>query len=126
MRVHRFCSADEVRKLVRGDVLVNMVNHSHVAGPWASSAKGFCFFTGNPDVEIHRLVGIVNTERLVTFEVDPKLLTKCIGRYAVQEDGVMYGVKFVEEYCCYSYSNKEFKIIQISNRYKEYPFIVVS
>ena len=111
MVVHRFMSKAEWKQLKAGKVLRNSSTH---AGR-ATTSRGFCFFTEEPDEAIHWLSGIVNPEMCVTMDVRDGLLNEGFGRYHVGE-----GMQMKKEYWCEQYSVKDVDVVRHSTRYSGY------
>lgn len=121
-------SAEESKKLFKGETLVNNIAHSLTHGS-ASTAKGFCFGIGDEEQAkkaLRRLRGIVSTDILIVFE--PKDIGKfspCKGRYIdydkIDAEGKTledYPIKstptkYFDEYCISSYSLDDLENINV-------------
>ena len=128
MKVHRFMSNAEFQNLVAGKELCNMTNHRKKNGSRTTSI-GFCFFTGDPDKEVHRLSGVVDLDVCVTFDVPENYLRKSFGMYLDEESTDMSKpmnyedfmrearYKKVEEYCRCRYSLDAVTILGVTTKY---------
>lgn len=70
MIVHRFMSAEEYRRLVNGQLLVNESKHKG----FRSESRGFCFTTDEPKEAIRYLSGNVDTAYCVTMDIPESTL----------------------------------------------------
>lgn len=113
--LHRFCSQEEFDSYMRGEQLVNNKDHSKIRGT-ASTSVGFCWFTEDPDIAKHRLSGIVDFDVCITVETDAANVKESKGRYRVNN---VRGVYLIE-YCCTSYDNKRFRLVEATDRFKSY------
>ena len=125
MKLYRFMSYAECDKLLKGETLVNSIDHSKKRGT-ASSAKGFCFGIGDEQQAkkaLRRLRGIVSTDILMVFEPkDFGKFTSCKGRYIdydkIDAEGKTIDdypitsspTKYFDEYCISSYSRDDIDI----------------
>lgn len=112
MKVFRFMSQEEFNKLQKGEVLTNTSEHLESN----TTSVGFCFMDCedySPESTYEFLAGVVSEDVVVQFEVDESLLTKSEGTYAAPliDDVSWFSTMNVDEYCCTSYSNKDFKIL---------------
>ncbi len=115
MRVFRYMSEPELKKLLTGKTIYN---HSAHEGQKTNSV-GFCFFNVD-DIEPTKayfcLLGIASVDYLVIFNLDEegeKLLTKSQGTYREPEVGNMVDKIDLTEYCTQRYSTEHFQIYQI-------------
>lgn len=118
MILNRFCSAQEYERYMAGERLANITDHSlrH-----SSTAKGFCFFEGNPEKEKHYLSGIVDFDYCLTFLVPDGMVERCHGKYPNWiKNGKRNGSVIKEEWCCTEYDNKDFKLLNASTRFQDY------
>lgn len=115
MILHRFCSEEEFDSYKRGELLINEKDHSKTRGS-ASTSVGFCWFTEDPEKAKHRLSGIVDFDICITVETDADNVKESKGRYVV--NGVR-GI-YLTEYCCTSYDNKRFRLIEVTDKFKSY------
>lgn len=111
MRVHRFMSELEYRRLISGETLHNESCHEG----WLTSSVGFCFFTEDPDEAIHWLSGVTFPDYCVTMEVRPEYLRQSVGHYRNPEGGTMEKA----EYCMTSYSLKTVMVVAVTDRYRD-------
>ena len=125
MKLYRFMSIAECDKLLKGETLVNITDHSKKRGT-ASSAKGFCFGIGDEQQAkkaLRRLRGIVSTDILMVFEPkDIGKFTSCQGRYIdydkIDAEGKTIDdypitsspTRYFDEYCISSYSRDDINI----------------
>ena len=128
MKLYRFMSYAECDKLLKGETLVNSIDHSKKRGT-ASSAKGFCFGIGDEQQAkkaLRRLRGIVSTDILMVFEPkDISKFTPCQGRYVDYEkidsegkcvDDYPIGgepCRMFDEYCIESYSLNDIECVDL-------------
>ena len=117
-------SADEFRKLMSGEVLVNDSTH-----PFNRTlAVGFCFTADNPDDAIHWLSGQVDADYCVTMEPREGLLTKAKAEYrdtsvplppldAILAGGMQHHRVVRTEYCTTRYSKADVKILNVTRKY---------
>lgn len=120
MILHRFCSIKEYQKYMAGEVLTNDTDHHRLRGD-ASTAKGFCFFTENPEEAKHWLSGIVDFDYCLTFFVPDEKVNPCKGRYPNWiKPGIKDGVIYRKEFCTSSYDNKSFRLLNVSTRFRSY------
>lgn len=121
MILHRFCSKEEYEKYLAGEKLTNSKDHGADRGYDASTAVGFCFFVEDPEKAKHWLNGIVDFDYCLTFEVPKSRVSICHGRYPNWvKPGVMDGWLIRPEFCCMEYDNKAFKLIGVSDRFRDY------
>ncbi len=115
MTLHRFCSQEEFDCYKRGELLINEKDHSKTRGT-ATTSVGFCWFTENPEKAKHRLSGIVDFDVCITVETDAANVMESKGRYVVN------GVRdtYLTEYCCTSYDNKRFRLVEATDKFKSY------
>ena len=127
MKLYRFMSYAECDKLLKGETLVNSIDHSKKRGT-ASTAKGFCFGIGGLEQakkDYRRLKGIVSPIALLVFTPkDIKKFTPCKGRYIdydkIDAEGksiIDYPIgkgprKYFDEYCIESYSVDDIEKIE--------------
>ncbi len=116
MILHRFCSAKEFEAYRRGDLLVNNTNHSIKRGS-ASTSIGFCFFKEDPEEAKHWLSGIVDFDVCITVEVYDSDVIKSKGRYGTKD---LQGAIIKDEYCCKTYDNYRFRLIEYTTKYSSY------
>lgn len=116
MILHRFCSAKEFEAFQRGDLLVNNTVHSVKRGT-ASTSVGFCFFPEDPEEAKHWLSGIVDFDYCITVEVDESDVKKSRGRYGTVD---LNSVMYKDEYCCKTYDNYRFRLIDYTTEYSTY------
>ena len=125
MKLYRFMSYAECDKLLKGETLENITDHSIKRGS-ASTAKGFCFGIGDEEQAkkaLRRLRGIVSTDILMVFEPkDIGKFTSCKGRYIdydkIDSEGKCvddYPIggepcRMFDEYCISSYSRDDIDI----------------
>ena len=110
MKVFRFMSQEEFDKLQNGETLINTDNHKDLN----TNSVGFCFMDCedySPESAYEFLDGIVSEDIVVQFEVDESLLTKSGGMYADPDGEWFLSRMWVDEYCCTSYNNKDFKLL---------------
>lgn len=131
MIVHRFMSAEEYRRLVNGQLLVNESKHKG----FRSESRGFCFTTDEPKEAIHYLSGNVDTDYCVTMDIPESMLHKSKALYRDwQNDDVMSytslptnanDVPTVEktEYCLTRYSVAKVRIIATTTEFNHIPGI---
>lgn len=128
MKLYRFMSAEESKKLFKGETLVNNIAHSIKRGS-ASTAQGFCFGIGDEEQAkkaLRRLRGIVSTDILIVFEPkDIGKFTPCKGRYVDYDKIDAEGntiedypikstpTKYFDEYCISSYSLDDLENINV-------------
>lgn len=116
MILHRFCSAKEYEAYCRGDLLVNTKDHSQSRGT-ASTSIGFCFFEEDPEEAKVWLSGIVDFDYCITVEVFDSEVVKSRGRYlSSDKTHLMHKT----EYCCKSYDNARFRLIEATTKYRTY------
>ncbi|MBM6865694.1 hypothetical protein H6A66_11020 [Bacteroides caecigallinarum] len=115
MTLHRFCSQEEFDCYKRGELLINEKDHSKTRGT-ATTSVGFCWFTENPEEAKYRLSGIVDFDVCITVETDAANVMESKGRYVV--NGVR-GV-YLTEYCCTSYDNKRFRLVEATDKFRSY------
>lgn len=124
MKVFRFMSNEEFQKYKCGSKLKNAKVHKG-----KTNSIGFCFLNLDeykPEEAMHFLSGIVSYDICAVFETTKKL-NKTYGVYAkpleFDEDIILdlinlfngWSEKFTAtEYCCTSYSNKDFKLLKYS------------
>lgn len=126
MKLYRFMSNAECKKLLLGKVLENHTDHSVTRGK-ASTAKGFCFGIGDKEQarkDFRRLKGIVDINTLVVADVKLESegkFTSCQGRYIDYDkmgaEGKKLGDypafdkphKMFDEYCTMEYSLNDFE-----------------
>lgn len=120
MRVHRFMSAGEYEKLMRGEVLVNHTDHRSTK----SGSIGFCFFTEPPKEAIHWLSGNVDCDYCVTMDIPEEMLTQSWGHYRDPKKHDLRTIYVSEtmsmtkvEWCCQTYSKKQVKILNVSKEF---------
>lgn len=139
MKLYRFMSDAELKKLLIGKVLANTTDQNKDRGK-KSTAVGFCFGIGDYEqakMDFRRLNGIVTPRFLVVFEPkNIKNFTKCKGRYIDYETTEKkYGnlrncpfgeeeTKWYDEYCTTIYSRKRdlkesFEVYQITDAWEE-------
>lgn len=110
MFVFRFMSKEEFTKYINGEILINEKDHSIHS---KTKSKGFCFmeYENNHSVEnaFEYLDGIVSEDYVCIFECKESLLTSSYGVYA-DPFGCFFDTITVDEFCCNSYSNKDFKL----------------
>ncbi len=114
MILHRFCSQEEFDSYKRGELLINEKCHSKTRGT-ATTSVGFCWFTENPEKAKHRLSGIVDFDVCITVETDAANVKESKGSYVV--NGVTV---YLTEYCCTSYDNKRFRLVEATDKFKSY------
>lgn len=120
MILHRFCSKEEYEKFMAGERLVNNKVHSEERGS-ATTAVGFCFFREDPENAKHWFSGIVDFDYCLTFLVPEDKVNSCLGRYSNWiKPGVKDGCVYLKEYCCTEYDNKTFKLLNASDKFREY------
>lgn len=111
MRVFRFMSMDEFKKM---DAYVDMVhpkNHFNAR----TGSVGFCFLDSEEyDAcdAIRFLSGIVSSDICVEFEVDEKYLNKSFGVYADPFLDDFFDTIDVTEYCATTYCRDVFKPVR--------------
>jgi hypothetical protein len=115
MILHRFCSQEEFDSYNRGDRLVNNKDHSKTRGK-ATTSVGFCWFTEDPEKAKHRLSGIVDFDVCITVETDASNVKESKGRYCVNGKRGVY----LTEYCCTTYDNTRFRLVEATDKYKSY------
>lgn len=121
MILHRFCSKEEYEKFMAGEKLINRKDHGAERGHDASTAVGFCFFIEDPEKAKHWLSGIVDFDYCMTFEVPKNTVKLSHGRYANWiKPGVRDGSVIRVEYCCTEYDNKTFKLLNVSDKFREH------
>lgn len=111
MTVFRYMSLKEFELFQKGEILVNKTDHSK---GHKTSSKGFCFFNENdfsPSYAFEFLEDIVSDDVCVRFEVDEKLLVKSWGVYADPYYENWSDTITVDEWCCESYNNRDFKLL---------------
>ena len=116
MILHRFCSEKEFDAYQRGDMLINNADHRTKRGN-ATGSVGFCFFSESPEEAKHWLSGIVDFDYCITVEVDELDVNKSWGRYA---DSKLEKAVIHEEYCCKSYDNVKFRLLEATTEYSSY------
>lgn len=116
MILHRFCSKKEFEAYQRGELLVNVTDHSVKHGS-ASTSIGFCFFKEDPEDAKHWLSGIVDFDECITVEVKSTDVFKSKGRYR-STDGRFPIYK--REYCTTTYDKKRFKLVEHTSKYSSY------
>lgn len=127
MILHRFMSDAEYQKLIGGKTLVN--NTRHGDNGCQTEAVGFCFFEEAPAAARDWLVGIVDMDWCVTFDVPDKAVQMCDALYrdveaddADDEDFLFWLLdSFLDpgsipsisrkDYYCREYSRETFRII---------------
>ncbi len=131
MIVHRFMSAEEYRRLVNGQLLVNECKHKG----FRSESLGFCFTTDEPQKAIHYLSGNVDTDYCVTMDIPESMLhkSKAIYRDYENDDVMNYNmlpasgndIPMVEktEYCLTRYSVAKVRIIATTTEFSHIPGI---
>ncbi len=127
MIVHRFMSKKEFRQLERGEVLTNRSTHPFER----TTSVGFCFFAEQPQVAVRWLGGVVETDYCVTFDVPRGLLSEGTAEYrdpdypapAVLSAHPSEDIKKIrkKEYCCISYSKRDFRIVSFTRAYSKLP-----
>lgn len=110
MILHRFCSQEEFDRYMRGELLVNEKDHSKFS---KSTSIGFCWFWKEPWYAIEYLSGIVNRDICITVETDSKNVTESMGYYLGED-----GPDWFPEYCCTSYDNKRFRLVEATNKFR--------
>lgn len=120
MRLHRFCSAEEFKKFMAGEKLVNDKDHGASRGSDSTTAVGFCFFTEDPEKAKHWLSGIVDFDYCLTFDVPKSSVIICHGRYAADPGNFFGGHVIRAEFCCREYDNKTFKLIKADTSFRGY------
>lgn len=120
MIVHRFMSDIEYRKLMAGYTLRNTTIHA--ANGWKTSSVGFCFFKEKPEEAIKWLSFIVDTDWCVTFDIPKRMLKKSRARYRDPNNDTLFNPSscFRNEYSMEVYSLKTCKIIDATDKYKNY------
>lgn len=131
MRLHRYMSEREFEAYMKGKTMRNGTKHG---GNCKSTSVGFCFFPEEPEEAYRWLSGIVCDDVCVTFEVPENKVKKSVGTYcnpdksdnsigAVLEDIFDYlmgedmknAVSMEKvEYCCNTYSRKDFKLVKFT------------
>ena len=120
MKLFRFMSIAELKKLLNKEELSNNTKHeAH------TNSVGFCFmkYKETPEEAYEYLSGIVSNDVCVVFETN-KRLKKTYGIYA-DPIGSFFDTITKDEYCINKYSLKDFKILQLakpkySNSWKWY------
>jgi len=111
MTVFRYMSFEEFNDFKIGKTLVNHTDHSK---EHCTNSKGFCFLDEcdhSPESAYEFLSGIVSDDVCVRFEVDDELLTMAYGTYADPFGNNWNDNMTIDEYCCESYNNKDFKML---------------
>ena len=116
MILHRFCSKKEFEAYQRGELLVNVTDHSVKRGS-ASTSVGFCFFKEDPEEAKHWLSGIVDFDVCITVELKSTDVFKSKGRYLSPDRRFPI---YRREYCTTSYDNSRFKLISYNSKYSGY------
>lgn len=123
MIVHRFMSALEYHKLMKGEMLANHSRHNG----YKTDSVGFCFFAEPPNEAIHWLSGCVDTDYCVTMDIPSYMLTKSKGCYRDPSrhnlsDPYTSNSMFMEraEWCCCRYSNKEVRVLNATPEFAIY------
>lgn len=106
----RFCSQEEFDLYMRGEILVNNKDFSKIS---KSTSKGFCWFDDDPEYAIEYLSGIVTRDICITVETDSENVNTSMGYYWGCD-----GPEWMPEYCCTTYDNKRFKLIEATNKFK--------
>lgn len=110
MILHRFCSQEEFDRYMRGELLVNEKDHSKFS---KSTSIGFCWFWEEPWYAIEYLSGIVHRDICITVETDSKNVTESMGYYWGED-----GPDWFLEYCCTSYDNKRFRLVEATDKFR--------
>ena len=126
MKLYRYMTFAECKKLLKGELLVNNTDHCVIRGT-ASTAKGFCFGIGDKEQackDFRHLKGIVDFNVLVVVDVKTEKEDKfksCQGRYIDYEKMETEGKtlddypsydkphKIFDEYCTEEYSLNDFE-----------------
>lgn len=116
MILHRFCSAREYDSFCRGEELINTTEHGKLRGT-ASTSVGFCFFPEDPEDAKHWLSGIVDFDYCITVEVKDDEVNPSRGRYL---SGDKTEVMYKTEYCCVTYDNVRFRLLDATTKFKSY------
>jgi len=111
MIVHRFMSATEYDKLLRGETLVNYSNHQGCR----TLSRGFCFFTENPEEAIHWLSGCCDCDYCITMDIPSELLARSVGVYSNPKGGTIIRT----EYCLTSYDRNTVKILKADAQFHQ-------
>lgn len=120
MRVHRFMSECEYRKLITGETLENNSVHKGRR----TNSVGFCFFTEPPRKAIHWLGGCVDSDYCVTMDIPDNMLTKTKAYYRDVEKRVLMTGEPARiertEWCCRKYSIKDVRVRNVTSEYAKY------
>ena len=90
MRVYRFCSRREMRKLLRGEVIRSDTDH-YRGGRGGSTSRGFCLTAEAPEKAWKYLKGIVCPEVCMRLEIPDGKLKVAWGKYAREFKGTADG-----------------------------------
>lgn len=97
MKLYRFCSFDELSKLLRGEKIFNYTDHFK-GGEGGSSSTGFCLTADEPREAWEYLRGIVTPGVCLEFDIPEENLIKSRGRYAGDMKETARGVEIIPLY----------------------------
>ena len=97
MKLYRFCSFDELSKLLRGEKIYNHTDHFN-SGKGGSSSTGFCLTADEPREAWKYLRGIVTPGVCLEFDIPEENLIKSRGRYAGDMKETARGVEIIPLY----------------------------
>ena len=97
MKIYRFCSHEELSKLLRGEKIFNYTDHSH-GGEGGSISFGFCFTQDDPRDAWRYLRGNVTPGVCLEFDIPEENLIKSRGRYAGDMKETARGVEIIPLY----------------------------
>lgn len=109
MKVFRFMSIEELKKLLNNEELINNTEHKAF-----TNSVGFCFmkYDETPEQAYEYLSGIVSKDLCVVFETK-KRLKKTYGIYA-DPYGHFFDTVTKDEYCINKYNLCGFQIVKIA------------
>lgn len=109
MKVFRFMSVEELKKILNNEELINNTEHKAF-----TNSVGFCFmkYDETPEQAYEYLSGIVSKDLCVVFETK-KRLKKTYGIYA-DPYGHFFDTVTKDEYCINKYNLREFQIVKIA------------
>lgn len=80
MNLYRFCSHEELQKLLRKETIHNSTDH-FAGGNGGSTSRGFCMSEDKPEVAWKYLKGIVTPDVCIRLDIPKSLLKSSKGKY---------------------------------------------
>ena len=116
MKLFRFMSFEEFKKIDDGEELINNTDHSKDNNNKTNSI-GFCFFNyaqHKPEEMLHSVFGVATCNICCIFETDRKNVRRTYGRYsqAIDKNTLDRRTIIAHEYCTTKYSKENFKLLQ--------------